>query len=82
MLYFIPAWYQLNSFKELEQSWHTRRMHTEFDDTVKHVQMFYRNGIKDFTILLLSHAPNFRHFSTGREYFMPHIFLFLTPFKR
>ena len=62
MLYFIPAWYQLNSFKELEQSWHTRRMHTEFDDTVKHVQMFYRNGIKDFTILLLSHAPNFRHF--------------------
>ena len=31
-------------------------------DTVKHVQMFYRNGIKDFTILLLSHAPNFRHF--------------------
>ncbi|WP_028242536.1 accessory Sec system protein Asp1 [Pseudobutyrivibrio ruminis] len=62
MLYFIPAWYQLNSFKELEQSWHTRRMHTEFDDTVKHVQMFYRNGINDFTILLLSHAPNFRHF--------------------
>jgi accessory secretory protein Asp1 len=62
MLYFIPAWYQLNSFKELEQNWHTRRMHTEFDDTVKHVQMFYRNGINDFTILLLSHAPNFRHF--------------------
>ena len=62
MLYFIPAWYQLNSFKELEQNWHTRRMHTEFDDTVKHVQMFYRNGIKDFKILLLSHTPNFRHF--------------------
>ena len=62
MLYFIPAWYQLNNFKELEQNWHTRRMHTEFDDTVKHVQMFYRNGIKDIKILLLSHTPNFRHF--------------------
>ena len=62
MLYFIPAWYQLNSFKELEQNWHTRRMHTEFDDMVKYVQMFYRNGIKDFKILLLSHTPNFRHF--------------------
>ena len=62
MLYFIPAWYQLNNFKEVEQNWHTRRMHTEFDDTVKHVQMFYRNGIKDIKILLLSHTPNFRHF--------------------
>lgn len=62
MLYFIPAWYQQNKWRELEQSWHTRRMHTEFDDTVKQVQMFYRNGMRDFKILLLSHTPNFRHF--------------------
>ena len=62
MLYFIPAWYQQNRWKELEQSWHTRRMHTEFDDTVKQVQMFHRSGMHDFRILLLSHTPNFRHF--------------------
>ncbi|CBK74113.1 Domain of unknown function (DUF1975) [Butyrivibrio fibrisolvens 16/4] len=62
MLYFIPAWYQENKWKELEQSWHTRRMHTEFDDTVKQVQMFHRSGLRDFRILLLSHTPNFRHF--------------------
>ena len=62
MLYFIPAWYEQNMWKELEQSWHTRRMHTEFDDTVKQVQMFHRNGMRDFKILLLSHTPNFRHF--------------------
>ena len=62
MLYFIPAWYQQNKWKELEQSWHTRRMHTEFDDTVKQVQMFHRSGMHDFKILLLSHTPNFRHF--------------------
>ena len=62
MLYFIPAWYQKNEWKELEQSWHTRRMHTEFDDTVKQVQMFHRSGRQDFKILLLSHTPNFRHF--------------------
>ncbi|MBE5912342.1 accessory Sec system protein Asp1 [Pseudobutyrivibrio sp.] len=62
MLYFIPAWYQQNKWRESEQSWHMRRMHTEFDDTVKQVQMFYRNGMRDFKILLLSHTPNFRHF--------------------
>ena len=62
MFYFIPAWYQQNSWRESEQSWHTRRMHTEFDDTVKQVQMFYRSGMRDFKILLLSHTPNFRHF--------------------
>lgn len=62
MLYFIPAWYEQNRWSELEQSWHTRRMHTEFDDTVKQVQMFHRSGQRDFKILLLSHTPNFRHF--------------------
>ncbi len=62
MLYFIPAWYQQNKWRELEQNWHTRRMHTEFDDTVKQVQMFNRSGKRDFKILLLSHTPNFRHF--------------------
>lgn len=62
MLYFIPAWYQKNSWRELEQCWYERRMHTEFDDTVKQIQMFHRSGMRQYKILLLSHAPNFRHF--------------------
>ena len=62
MLYFIPAWYQQNRWRESEQSWYTRRMHTEFDDTVKQVQLFARSGMTDYKILLLSYTPNFRHF--------------------
>ena len=37
MLYFIPAWYQQNKWCENEQYWYSRRMHTEIDDTVKHI---------------------------------------------
>ena len=62
MLYFIPAWYQGNQWRENEQSWYTRRMHTEFDDTVKQIQLFHRSKVHPYRILLLSHAPNFRHF--------------------
>lgn len=62
MLYFIPAWYQQNKWCENEQYWHARRMHTEFDDTVKHIQLFHRSGAYPFKIMLLSFAPNFRHF--------------------
>lgn len=62
MLYFIPAWYQQNQWNENEQYWYARRMHTEFDDTVKHVQLFHRSKVCPFKILLLSFAPNLRHF--------------------
>lgn len=62
MLHFIPAWYQQNSWQENEQYWYARRMRTEFDDTVKHIQLFHRNKIYPFQIMLLSYAPNFRHF--------------------
>lgn len=62
MLYFIPAWYQDNLWCENEQVWYTRRMHTEFDDTVKQIQLFHRNGTYPYQILLLSFAPNLRHF--------------------
>ena len=62
MLYFIPAWYLKNEWKENEQLWHIRRTQTETDDTVKQVQLFQRNHICGYEILLLSHAPNFRHF--------------------
>lgn len=62
MLYFIPAWYQQNKWCENEQNWHARRMHTEFDDTVKQIQLFHRSGAYPFQIMLLSFAPNLRHF--------------------
>lgn len=62
MLHFIPAWYKQNQWQENEQYWYTRRMKTEFDDTVKHIQLFHRNETYPFEIMLLSYAPNFRHF--------------------
>ena len=62
MLYFVPAWYQQNGWSENEQKWYTRRMHTEFDDTVKQIQLFHRSGAYPYRIMLLSYAPNFRHF--------------------
>lgn len=62
MLYFIPAWYQLNEWRENEQSWLEPHTHTEFDDTVKQIQLFHRSKAYPYQILLLSHAPNFRHF--------------------
>ena len=62
MFYFIPAWYSKNEWRENEQFWHKRRMQTETDDTVKQIQLFQRNSICDYKILLLSYAPNFRHF--------------------
>ena len=62
MVYFVPAWYRENEWSEREQSWQERRMHTEFDDTVKHMQLFHRSQFSPYRILLLGHAPNFRHF--------------------
>ncbi len=62
MLYFIPAWYQKNEWNENEQNWYMRRMHTEFDDTVKQIQLFHRSKAYPYQMILLSYAPNFRHF--------------------
>lgn len=62
MIHFIPAWYSKNEWKENEQLWHRRRAQTEMDDTVKQIQLFHRNQICECKILLLSFAPNFRHF--------------------
>lgn len=61
-MYFVPSWYHENEFRENEQYWFSTRMVTEFDDTVKQVQMFNRNKIMDYKILNLSYCPNFRHF--------------------
>lgn len=62
MLYFIPAWYLQDEWKENEQLWYRRRMQTETDDTVKQIQLFQRNSVCEYQILLLSYAPNLRHF--------------------
>ena len=62
MLYFIPAWYQQGNWCENEQYWYRRRVRTEFDDTVKHIQLFQRSQAYPFKVMLLSFAPNFRHF--------------------
>ncbi len=62
MLYFIPAWYQEKSWHENEQSWYIRRMRSEFDETVKHIQLFHRNTDTPYRVLLLSFSPNLRHF--------------------
>ena len=62
MIYFIPAWYQQDKWCENEQYWYRRRMKTEFDDTVKHIHLFHRSQVYPFQIMLLSYAPNLRHF--------------------
>lgn len=62
MIYFIPAWYSGNTFKENEQEWYKRRLQSEVDDTVKQIQLMDRNSIIASNSILLNHAPNFRHF--------------------
>ncbi|MCR4740344.1 MAG: accessory Sec system protein Asp1 [Lachnospiraceae bacterium] len=62
MIFFIPAWYKADSFHENEQKWYARRLRTEFDDTVKQVQLFNRKAAYPYSILLPAYAPNFRHF--------------------
>lgn len=62
MMFFIPAWYKENSWSENERVWYWPKLVTEFDDTVKQIQLFSRNYIGSYGILLLSHAPNLRHF--------------------
>lgn len=62
MIYFIPAWYKQNKWCENEQSWYNRRSYSEFDETIKQIQLFHRNVKAEYSVLLLSYAPNFRHF--------------------
>ncbi|WP_295566051.1 accessory Sec system protein Asp1 [uncultured Holdemanella sp.] len=62
MMYFVPSWYHGNEYKENEQYWYRRRAVTEFDDSVKQIQLFNRNDIMEYMILNLSYCPNFRHF--------------------
>ena len=62
MLFLIPSWYKTGEWKEFEKIWYKGREHSETDDTVKQVQLFHRNAICDYRVLLLSYAPNFRHF--------------------
>ncbi len=77
MLYLIPAWYKENTWNENELAWHSRRLITEFDDTVKQVQLFHRSRAWDYSLLLLSFAPNLRHFLHRQSvYHAPYISIF------
>ena len=70
MMYFVPSWYHGNEYKENEQYFYVRRAVTEFDDSVKQIQMFNRNDIMDYKILNLSYSPNFRHFLHRQSVFL------------
>lgn len=82
MLYFIPSWYNDSYFREKEQYWFIRRLETEFDDSVKQIQLFNRNKISDFKILLLSYVRISVIFYIDRVFFMHLIGLVLMPFKK
>jgi accessory secretory protein Asp1 len=62
MIYFIPSWYKKEEWKEKEEAWYIPKRKIELDDTVKQIQLFSRNQLFDYEILLLSYAPNFRRF--------------------
>ncbi len=62
MLYLIPAWYREGTYCEAEQPWYVSRLHTEYDDTVKQIQLFRRNHVTDYNVLVLGYSPNLRHF--------------------
>jgi accessory secretory protein Asp1 len=62
MIYFIPAWYYKNQWREREEVWYNPGTSAEADDTVKEIQLFYRRGLYPLRLLILSFAPNFRHF--------------------
>ncbi len=62
MLYFVPAWYKQNMWCENEQVWYTRRLKSEFDETIKQITLFHRNVDVQYRILVLGYSPNFRHF--------------------
>lgn len=62
MQHFMPAWHVDGSWMENEQVWYRPRKVTEFDDTVKQVQLFFRRQVAPFEICLLDFSPNFRHF--------------------
>ena len=79
MLYFIPAWYLKNEWKENEQLWHIRRTQTETDDTVKQVQLFQRNHICGYEILLLSQGVS--KSEAGGRYRKPSPVILLFPFS-
>lgn len=62
MINIIPAWHQQNRWCEQEQTWYSGDRRTEFDDSVKQMQLFHRSHMVDYNIIQLAYAPNFRHF--------------------
>lgn len=62
MIFFIPAWYEKDSYQEKEQEWYIRKMQSDVDESVKHIQLFQNNGAFDYCLLLQGYCPNLRHF--------------------
>lgn len=62
MIYLVPAWYKQNSWNGVDQCWYIRRAKTEYDDTVKQMQLFHRSKMWPYQLLILSYTPNLRHF--------------------
>lgn len=62
MINIIPAWHQAQKWCEQEQAWYHIDQKTEFDDSVKQMQLFHRSHMVDYNIIQLAYAPNFRHF--------------------
>lgn len=60
MLYLIPAWNRSDGYDSEETPSDSDR--TEFDDTIKQMQLFQRNPFVTYCVMLLSYAPGFRHF--------------------
>lgn len=62
MINIIPAWHQKGKWCEQEQIWYLGDIKTEFDDSVKQMQLFHRSHMVDYKVIQLAYAPNFRHF--------------------
>lgn len=62
MYYFVPSWYSIEyQWHANDMQWYKQKNLYEFDDTVNQVRMF-RNAGKPVQLVVLSYAPNLRHF--------------------
>ena len=66
MIWFIPSWYQDNSFVVKELNGNRSLSSSYFDDTVSQVKIFKEED-KDVSLLILSYSPHLRHFLYREE---------------
>ena len=62
MIYFIPSWYKHGSWNDNDQGWYAGKNKSEYDDSVKQIQLFHRRNVIQYQVLILGHMPNLRHF--------------------